>query len=82
MDRDMNMASEGEGMSDGFTRTKGKDGQTLIQAQAVDKSSAGSDMKVNWSMKGGPEYLGHSIKGVSAVQDGNGANKGRKSTLD
>lgn len=71
------------GMGDNTSVTKGPNGQSLVQAQALDRSSAGAEMNVREPMKGGVDYLGHSLKGVSAVQSSNGGgNPGRKSRLD
>ncbi len=70
---------------DNMKTSKAKNGQEIIEVAALDRSSVGEmgksavyDGEGN-SPKGGPDYLGHSIKGVSAVQEGNGAgNPGRK----
>lgn len=60
--------------------SKAKFGQEIIQTNPLDRSSAGEkgEAVIEQPMKGGVDYLGHSLKGVSAVQDGNGATKGTK----
>ena len=64
--------------------SKAKFGQDIIEVTALDRSSVGmKDTSAVYgegapSFKGGVENLGHSLKGVSAVSEGNGATKGTK----
>lgn len=64
--------------------SKAKFGQEIIEVTALDRSSVGNKgiealgSSSEGSFKGGVENLGHSLKGVSSVADGNGAAKGRK----
>lgn len=62
-------------------------GQKIKEVTALDRSSVGvkgqSSMgEAEGTFKGGLDYLGHSLKGVSAEQEGNGsANPGKKGTV-
>lgn len=64
---------------------KAKRGQEIINVTALDRSSVGekgatavyADGSGEQSRRGGVDYLGHSLKGVSAVQENNGL-KGTK----
>lgn len=71
----------GEGKSSGIYDEKGKFGQTIKCAYPQDNVHG---MKLEdergGSFRGGPDNLGHSLRGASAVQDGPGAAGKTKST--
>ncbi len=73
-------------MGDEEKVTKAARGQEIKEYTALDRSSAGIKGQsaigfAEGTFKGGIENLGHSIKGVSAVQENNGGVKGRKDTV-
>jgi len=66
----------GQGPSEGIHEKDIGHGQTLVTAVGMDNVRLAADIEtsiLDQNFHGGPEYLGHSLKGVSAVNEDIGA---------